>query len=254
MIESDKGESLKAWVAFCFVGYLLCLGSEGSYGQRRDEVRSELERYLHNLTSLKNTVSPIFAHFSGMCKTIVQTKIRYHLRGVAEMSQKIVDLPTQPAFVIRPVERHELEKLIEIYRSGYEGLEEYAETDEKDIRDYLEWLYEGEPNGFLVAETESELIGFISVHTDWWDRRYQRRTAEFHELVVKRDWQSKGIGKALMMAGLDYARAKGCEYASLWVGEGNLKARKWYHRLGFEEVGKSWGVWVRMVKKLINDV
>ena len=73
---------------------------------------------------------------------------------------------------------------------------------------------------FFVAEANGELVGFVSVHADWWDRRYQRRTAEIHELVVRKDWQSKGVGRALMMAALDYARAQGCEYASLWVGEG----------------------------------
>ncbi len=156
-----------------------------------------------------------------------------------------------PAFIIRPVRRHELEQLIEVYRSGYEGMEQYAETDEEDIRDYLEWLYEGEPSGFLVAEAEEgRLVGFVSTHTDWWDRRFQRRTAELHELVVHKNWQGVGIGRALMMAALDYARAQGCEYASLWVGEENWKAREWYRRLGFEEAGKGWGVWVRMVKRL----
>jgi GNAT superfamily N-acetyltransferase len=115
------------------------------------------------------------------------------------MSQKVAEPPTQPAFVIRPAKRKELEDLIEVYKSGYEGLEEYAERTEEDIRDYLEWLYDGDPNGFLVAEANGELIGFVSVHSDWWDRRYQRRTAEIHELVVRKDWQGKGVGRALMM-------------------------------------------------------
>jgi ribosomal protein S18 acetylase RimI-like enzyme len=156
----------------------------------------------------------------------------------------------QADFLIRTAQRRELERLIAVYKAGYEGLEEYAETDDDDIRDYLEWLFDGDPNGFLVAEANGELIGFVSVHADWWDRRYQRRTAELHELVVHKDWQGKGVGRALMMAALDYARAQGCEYASLWVGEGNEKARAWYRRLGFEEVGKGWGIWVRMIKPL----
>ncbi len=158
-------------------------------------------------------------------------------------------VPMQVSFTIRSVRQDELDKMIEVYRSGYEGLEEYAETGEEDIRDYLKWLFDGEPSGFLVAEANDEPFGFVSVHSDWWDRRYQRRTAEIHELVVKKEWQGKGIGKALMDAALDYARAQGCDYASLWVGENNWKARQWYRRLGFEEVGKGWGEWVRMVKK-----
>ncbi len=158
----------------------------------------------------------------------------------------------KPTFTIRPVRRSELAQLIEVYRSGYEGLEEYAETTEEDIFDYLTWLYEGDPHGFFVAETTNgELIGFVSVHADWWDRRYQRRTAEIHELVVRKDYQGQGVGRELMLTALDYAYAQGCEYASLWVGEKNLKARDWYRRLGFEEAGKGWGVWVRMIKRLV---
>ncbi|MFN4180109.1 MAG: hypothetical protein ACK4I8_07325 [Armatimonadota bacterium] len=49
-----NGEGLKGWVALCLVGYLLCAGREGRYRQRRDGVRSELEVYLRNPTSLKN--------------------------------------------------------------------------------------------------------------------------------------------------------------------------------------------------------
>lgn len=169
------------------------------------------------------------------------------------MSGEMKGAPTQVSFTIRTLRWDELNKLIEVYRSGYEGLEEYAETDEDDIRDYLRWLFNGDPNGFLVAEAEGELIGFISVHSDWWDRRYQRRTAELHELVVRKDWQGKGVGKALMFAALDYARAQSCDYASLWVGENNWKAREWYRRLNFKEAGKGWGEWVRMVKKLSGE-
>lgn len=161
--------------------------------------------------------------------------------------------PTQVAFIIRNAHRDELEKLVKVYRSGYQGMEEYAYTSQGEIRDYLRWLFNGDPNGFLIAEADGEPIGFVSVHTDWWDRRYQRSTAEIHELVVKKEWQGKGVGRALFFAALDYARTQGCDYASLWVGENNQLAREWYQRLRFEEVGIGWGEWVRMVKKLTED-
>ncbi|MCX7968892.1 MAG: hypothetical protein N3B10_10480 [Armatimonadetes bacterium] len=53
------------------------------------------------------------------------------------MCQKVEEPLTQPSFVIRKVTRAELKELIEVYRSGYEGLEEYAERTEEDIYDLL---------------------------------------------------------------------------------------------------------------------
>lgn len=41
-------------MALCLVGYLLYLGRDGRYRQRRGEVRVELERYLCNLAFMEN--------------------------------------------------------------------------------------------------------------------------------------------------------------------------------------------------------
>ncbi|MCS7225120.1 MAG: GNAT family N-acetyltransferase [Armatimonadetes bacterium] len=157
------------------------------------------------------------------------------------------------SFIIRPAQREDLPSLVKVYRSAYQDLPQYAYTNVYEVRDYINWLYRGDPHGLLVAEKDGEIIGFVSVHGDWWDKRFQRRTAEVHELGVLKEYQGQGVGSALFHAALDYARALGCDFASLWVGEENWLARNWYRRLGFQEVGRGWGEWIRMVKKLSAD-
>lgn len=150
--------------------------------------------------------------------------------------------------IIRRVKPEELNKLISVYRSAYEGLEEYAYTSTGEIRSYMRWLYRGDPSGFFVAELNGEIVGFVAVHADWWDKRIGR-TAEIHEVVVHKRYQRMGIGKKLMQRAIEYAIERGCSWTSLWVGSGNTIAREWYLKLGFEEVSNGY-YWVRMLKRL----
>lgn len=53
-----KEEGMKCWVALCMMGYVLCLGREGRYRERRDEVRRELEEYLCNPERLRDLSKP----------------------------------------------------------------------------------------------------------------------------------------------------------------------------------------------------
>lgn len=150
--------------------------------------------------------------------------------------------------IIRRVKPEELNKLVSVYRSAYEGLEEYAYTSGSEIRSYMRWLYRGDPDGFLVAELNGEIIGFVSVHTNWWDKRVGR-TAEIHEIAVQKRYQHMGIGKKLLKKAVEYALSRGCNWVSLWVGSENNMAKEWYRRLGFEETGEGY-YWVRMLKRL----
>ena len=163
--------------------------------------------------------------------------------GSAKLKERIAhDL------IIRRVRQDELNKLVSVYLSAYEGLEEYAYTSGSEVRSYLRWLYRGDPDGFFVAELDGKVVGFVAVHTNWWDKRIGR-TAEIHELVVHKKYQRIGIGTKLMECAIEHAIESGCNFVSLWVGSKNTVAREWYRRLGFEEVGEGY-YWVRMIKCL----
>jgi ribosomal protein S18 acetylase RimI-like enzyme len=138
----------------------------------------------------------------------------------------------------------DLSKLVEIYLSGYRGLERYAYRSPSDVEDYLSWAYHEEPEGFFVAELAGEPVGFVSVHT--WGKGSKRR-GEVVELAVMGRVQGRGLGRILMTRAEEYAHAKGCRTLSLWVGEGNVKAIQFYKRLGYSERSR-FERWIKMVK------
>ena len=143
---------------------------------------------------------------------------------------------------LRPI----LSQLVALYRRAYAGLEQYAYRTDREIAEYLRWLYKRDPEGFLVARLDGELVGFIATDARWVDYSGER-IGEIHELAVDSRVQGRGIGKALCLAGLEVLRSRGHRKFGLWVGEGNTRAQALYEKFGFRKVGQ-WGIWVRMVK------
>jgi len=130
-----------------------------------------------------------------------------------------------------------------IYRDAYSGLSEYRYDRPSRIRHYLQWLYQGDPEGFLVAFEGGKPVGFIGVHSDWVED--EEVIGEIHEFVVEGSAQGKGIGKRLFEEALSYLLQKGRKKVGLWVGERNQRAIDFYLRNGFRKKGQ-WGKWVRM--------
>jgi mycothiol synthase len=143
---------------------------------------------------------------------------------------------------LRPI----LPQLVALYRQAYRGLEEYAYRTDREVAEYLRWLYKRDPQGFLVARLDGELVGFIATDARWVDYSGER-IGEIHELAVDGRVQGRGIGKALCLAGLDALRSRGHRRFGLWVGEQNTRAQRLYEKLGFKKIGQ-WGIWVRMIR------
>jgi len=150
---------------------------------------------------------------------------------------------------IRNVTNEDLDDFVEIYREAYRGLEEYAYTRTRDIKSYFRWLMNRDRDGFFVAEIDDKPVGFVACDTNWISVFENEKVGEIHEIFVHPKWQGKGIGSALLLRALDYARSKGRRLAELWVGVGNLKAKRFYEKFGFEESG-SWGRWIRMIREI----
>ncbi len=86
----------------------------------------------------------------------------------------------------------------------------------------------------LVAESDSELIGMISII---FISRLNRANPELYipELVVAKDQRRSGIGKLLMDSCIGMAKKKKCFRLRLESGHQRKEAHKFYTKLYFEQ-------------------
>jgi len=95
---------------------------------------------------------------------------------------------------------------------------------------YLE-LYEEWPEGFLVAEKDNEILGFIVlVLTPEGDGRV-------FALAVDSGYRGRGIGRALLKMAFNVLRKRKIGYVHLEVRVSNQIARRLYRSVGFMETG-----------------
>ncbi|HKY36621.1 MAG TPA: GNAT family N-acetyltransferase [Polyangiaceae bacterium] len=64
---------------------------------------------------------------------------------------------------------------------------------------------------------------------------YARPLLNVHDLAVRPEFQGRGIGRALLAAAEERARARGCCKLTLEVREDNHRARKLYFERGFRD-------------------
>lgn len=107
-----------------------------------------------------------------------------------------------------------------------------------DAADRLAWLTERQGQGYpvLVAvDALGDVVGYASFG-DWraWDG--YRNTVE-HSVYVRVDQRGAGIGKALMLALIDRARAIGKHVMVAGIEAGNIGSIRLHERLGFAQVG-----------------
>lgn len=90
----------------------------------------------------------------------------------------------------------------------------------------------------LVADVGGRLVGYGQLRWNATSCLGATRPAEIQRIYVDRPWHGAGIAHALMSRLLDAARAGGADRVWLGVWEHNLRARAFYRKSGFEDVGE----------------
>jgi ribosomal protein S18 acetylase RimI-like enzyme len=102
------------------------------------------------------------------------------------------------------------------------------------VEERLRTMIESPQYAILVAEAgQGQVVGLLTMSQRWtlW---HTGPCALIEELVVDKGARRQGIGRALIQAALDWARAQGCSEVELSTEPDNLKAQAFYRRLGFE--------------------
>ncbi len=89
-----------------------------------------------------------------------------------------------------------------------------------------------DPAGFLLHEEEGALAAFCwtKVQDDDHD---DGEVGEIYVIAVNPDFQRRGLGRELVLAGLEHLAGIGLDKAMLYVDRDNTEARRLYHALGF---------------------
>jgi mycothiol synthase len=103
---------------------------------------------------------------------------------------------------------------------------------------------EGQPwfdaNGFLLHEVEGRLAGFCwtKIHEPdegVMNEGIEHELGEIYVIAVDPDFQGRGLGRQLVLAGLAFISARGVGTGMLYVDHDNETARKLYFSLGFAD-------------------
>ena len=87
----------------------------------------------------------------------------------------------------------------------------------------------------FVAEDENRTpLGFIhlKVAEDFYNAE---KNGHISDIIVAPEGEGRGVGKALMKAGEDWARSQGFKWLTLNVFGKNERARKLYEKIGYGE-------------------
>lgn len=100
-------------------------------------------------------------------------------------------------------------------------------------------LLTGFPEGFLVAELEGKVVGYIMCRLEFGFSNFGLNLVKKGHVVsiaVMEGHRRKGLGRALMEEAMIAMKARGCSEAFLEVRVSNAPAIGLYRKLGFVDV------------------
>lgn len=122
------------------------------------------------------------------------------------------------------------------WRAAYHGLMPEATLQALSVEERVQrWrsILEISPDRTVVADASGRLVGFASFGPSRDPDGRREITGEIYGLYVAPDYWSRGVGWQLWTEARDrLCQAKFAE-ATLWVLEGNARARSFYERAGF---------------------
>jgi ribosomal protein S18 acetylase RimI-like enzyme len=91
---------------------------------------------------------------------------------------------------------------------------------------------------FRVAVVDEEVVGFLKLGPSALPIETDKRAIELRQIYIRKQHHGSGIAAALTDWALDEARRQGFEEIYLTVYVDNHRARRFYDRYGFQQVGK----------------
>lgn len=154
------------------------------------------------------------------------------------------------AVLIRDAREEDMAAVMEIYNDAVANTTAIWNDALVDLDNRLEWFRGRCDRGFpvLVAELDGAVVGYAS-YGDWRAFDGYRHTAE-HSIYVHRDARGNGIGRTLLGALIERARASGIHVMIAGIEAKNEASIRLHESFGFRtvgcfrEVGTKFGRWL----------
>jgi mycothiol synthase len=121
---------------------------------------------------------------------------------------------------------HDDAEVVAVLTAAYAGTDD-AGWDLARFGERRGWSWFRPEDLLVAAESDGRLAG---LH---WLKRRGTRTGEVYNLAVHPRAQGRGVGPALLHAGLEHLSALGCREVVLWVDAANERAVRLYQQHGF---------------------
>ena len=152
--------------------------------------------------------------------------------------------------IIRAALESDIDALLDIHNAAI--LETTAIwTDEPALRSDREAWFSAQAaagHPILIADIDGIVAGYASYAP--WRAKFGYRYSVENSVYVASGYQGQGIGRALMVALIDHARAAGMHLMVADIEAGNVGSVRLHETLGFEqtglvtEVGTKFGRWL----------
>jgi mycothiol synthase len=167
-----------------------------------------------------------------------EASVRSHgMQAIRELLQLRVPLPVDPGRVetsrpipVRPFRPGRDDAAwLEVNRRAFVGHPEQGSWTAEDLerREHEPWF---DASGFLLHEVGGRLAGFC-----WTKVHRAPLLGEIYVIGVDPDFQGRGLGRGLTLAGLDHLATRGVPVGMLYVEATNVAALALYRTLGFAE-------------------
>lgn len=160
--------------------------------------------------------------------------------------------PADPPVVVRPARAADAAAIGAIHNEGIEDRLATLETRLSTAGERRDWLAaRGPRHPVLVAEVGEAVVGWGSLNA-FNPRAAYDAVADF-SIYVGRSWRGRGVGRALIAALVERARALGYHKLVLAAFPHNAAGMALYARAGFRQVGvyreqgRLDGAWVDVV-------
>lgn len=134
------------------------------------------------------------------------------------------------------------------YKTFWDAFREHPKNAPEDLADYMRKAFNLEQirrelsdrnSIFLIAEIAGETVGYAKIKIGSVEPGISAtKPVELCRLYSKQEFLGKGVGARLMEECFDAAKNLNCDAMWLGVWEYNPRARRFYEKYGFREVGK----------------